>query len=75
MKKKLFVISVKVGKNIKALRAKRDLTQAQLSEKAKMSATMIGHIERGEKSPTVETVAAIANALGVELYKLFIFED
>ncbi|MBO6257027.1 helix-turn-helix transcriptional regulator, partial [bacterium] len=32
-------------------------------------------IERGEKSPSLQTVAKIANALEIEIHKLFIFED
>ncbi|HIS37190.1 TPA: helix-turn-helix transcriptional regulator [Candidatus Scatousia excrementigallinarum] len=75
MKDRTFEISKLVGKNIKAFRVKKDLTQSQLAERALMSANMIGHIERGEKSPTVETLAGIANALNIDLYKLFIFED
>lgn len=42
---------------------------------AEISPTMVGHIERGEKFPIVETLAAIAKALNIDLYKLFIFED
>lgn len=75
MRKKTFEVSKMVGKNIKALRVKKDLTQNQLAEMADMSPTMVGHIERGEKSPTVEILASIAKALNIDLYKLFIFED
>lgn len=42
---------------------------------AENSPTMVGHIERGEKFPIVETLATIAKALNIDLYKLFIFED
>lgn len=42
---------------------------------AEISPKMVGHIERGEKFPIVETLAAIAKALNIDLYKLFIFED
>ncbi len=75
MKERVLEVSKLVGKNIKAQRVKKDLTQTQLAERAEMSSTMIGHIERGEKSPTVETLASIAIALNIDLYKLFIFED
>lgn len=64
-----------LGKNIRAIRAKRGFTQEELASASNLSATMIGHIERGEKSPTVETVASISKALNIAIYKLFMFED
>lgn len=67
--------SAKVGMNIKLQRVKHKLTQEELAFRAEISTNMLSNIERGIQSPTIETVAAIANALGVELYKLFIFEE
>lgn len=63
-----------VGLNIKLARIKAGLKQEQLAEKADLSRETIGSIERGEKSPTVQTVGAIADALGIDMYKLFIFD-
>ncbi len=63
-----------VGLNIKLARVKAGLTQEALAEKADLSRETIGDTERGIKSPTVATVGAIADALGIDMYKLFIFD-
>ena len=75
MKSKLNKISIKVGINIKVLRIKRNLTQEELAEYANVSRAAISDIDRGKSSPSVDTVGLIAEALKVDLYKLFIFED
>lgn len=67
--------SAKVGMNIKIMRIKIDTTQEELAFHAKISRNMLSNIERGVQSPTVEILSQIAKALGVELYKLFIFDD
>lgn len=63
-----------LGMNVKVARIKASLKQEQLAEKADLTRDTIGSIERGEKSPTVATIGAIADALGIDLYKLFIFD-
>lgn len=63
-----------VGMNVKLARVKAGLKQEELAEKADLSRETISSIERGEKSPTVQTVGAIADALGIDMYKLFIFD-
>ncbi|MDR1419679.1 MAG: helix-turn-helix domain-containing protein, partial [Treponema sp.] len=49
----------------------RQLSQAVLAEKADISITFLSNIERGIKYPTSDTLSAIANGLGVEVYELF----
>ncbi len=73
MDKKL--TTVKVGMNVKLWRTKLKLTQDELANRAGVSRNMLSNIERGIQSPTVETLAAIAGVLHIDLYKLFIFED
>lgn len=63
-----------VGLNIKLARTKAGLNQEELAEKADLSRLTIGTIERAEKVPTIETIGAIADALGIDMYKLFIFD-
>lgn len=76
MKKKIFnKISPKVGMKIKLERTKKKMTQNYLADISGISQPTIGVIERGENSPSIDTVAAIANALEIELYKLFIFDE
>ena len=54
-----------VGKNIKKKRLERGYTQELLAEKAKLSEGHIIQIEGGFKSPSVFSLARIAEALDV----------
>ena len=62
-----------LGKNIKIFRARRGLSQAELSEKADISIPFLSNIERGIKYPQPDMLAKIANSLGVEVNELFTF--
>ena len=75
MNVKIDEVDKKVGMNIRLERTKRNISQSGLAEKALIARSTMGIIERGEQSPTVQTLAKVADALGIELYKLFIFED
>ena len=66
------IIKDTLGKNIKIFRARRGLSQADLSEKADISIPFLSNIERGIKYPQPDMLAKIANALGVEVNVLFI---
>ena len=68
-------LRTELGKRIKHLRNMKDMTQEMLAVKAKMNPAHIGQIERGEKSPTVDTLEKIANALEVDLAYIFSFEN
>lgn len=59
-----------VGRRVKALRLARKLTQEQLGERASLSYKFVGEIERGIGNPTIETLANIATALGVNIVDL-----
>ncbi|MBR1618265.1 helix-turn-helix transcriptional regulator [bacterium] len=59
-----------VGKKIKLERIKRDLSQEQLADLSNISKNFVGAIERGESSPTIETLAKIANAFEISLPEL-----
>ena len=61
-----------LGKNIKLLRARRGLSQADLSEKADISIPFLSNIERGIKYPQPDMLSKIANALGVEVSEMFL---
>lgn len=74
MKSKVNKTAIKVGMNIKLVRTKARITQEKLSQISGISRGAMGAIERGESSPTVDTVSLIAKALNIELYKLFIFD-
>jgi transcriptional regulator with XRE-family HTH domain len=52
---------------VKELREKRKLSRAALAKKAGLHQTYIGLLERGERSPNLDTAKAIADALAVPL--------
>lgn len=63
----------KVAKKLKALRLERDLTQAELAEKANMSANYYAKIERGLVRPSVDMYERIAKALKATSSDIFPF--
>ncbi len=42
---------------------------------ANLARSTMGLVERGEKSPSIQTIAKVANALDIDIYKLFIFDE
>ena len=54
-----------IGSRIKASRERAHLTQEQLAEIVDISPTHMSVIERGVKTPKLDTFVRIANALGV----------
>ncbi len=55
---------------VKQLREKRNLSRNALAKKAGLHQTYIGLLERGERSPNLDTAKAIANALGISLAQM-----
>lgn len=64
-----------LGKSIKKIRKEKQITQEQLAEFVGIDPKNISRIENGNNYPTAENLTAIANALGVEIYELFVFND
>ncbi len=54
------------GLNVKIVRLKQHLTQAQLAEKLNIHEKHICKIETGHQNVTLKTLSKIANALGVD---------
>ena len=53
------------GRRVKQQRKLARLTQEKLAEKAGISFAFVGHIERGTRKCSVDTLVKLANALGV----------
>ena len=53
------------GKAVRSLRLERGLTQEELAEKADLHVNSVSFIERGMNPPALDTICAIADALGV----------
>ena len=60
----VYVGAINVGKRIKSIRKRKNLTLQEVSENSGMSASAISAIERNVSSPTVNTLVAIGRALG-----------
>lgn len=58
--------------NIKRLRAEKNMSQGELAEKIHLSEKYLSAIETGKKWGSFETLNAIATALSVEPYELFL---
>lgn len=54
-----------IGRNIRYYRLEQDLRQEDLAEATGLSSNYIGMVERGEKTPSLETLVAILNVLHI----------
>ena len=61
-----------VAKRIRETRIAQHLTQEELADKADISLTHMGVIERANKVPNLDTFVAIANALNVSADSLLL---
>lgn len=66
--------AVLVGEKIRLLRQQRALSQESLALKSGLNTSYLGQVERGEKSPTIDTLDKIATGLDVDLEQLFTFD-
>ena len=54
-----------MGQRIKQARKEKRLTQIELAELAGVSASFLGHIERGSRIASIETLCSLCRALNV----------
>jgi transcriptional regulator with XRE-family HTH domain len=59
------------GKKVAEMRKNQNLSQEELADRCGVHRTYIGSIERGEKSPTLNTIEKIANGLNTDIFRLF----
>ncbi len=62
-----------LGKRIKYLREKANLTQEKLAEKCGISLDYLGKIEVNINKPGLKTLIKISNALNIHIKSLFDF--
>lgn len=60
-----------IGKHIKAARMRLGLTQAEAAERAGISATYYGKIERGIMTPNLDRLSGVSQALNLPLESMF----
>jgi transcriptional regulator with XRE-family HTH domain len=63
-------LSDKFAKVVKKYRESKGFSKSALAEKSGLHQTYIGLLERGERSPNLDTAKAIADALNISLAKL-----
>ena len=56
---------VDMGKRVHKQRQLIGLTQQELAERIGVSTSFVGHVERGTRKASLETLVALSNALGV----------
>ena len=56
----------KIGAKIREERKQAGLTQETLAEKADLSLSQVGYIERGEVKPSIDSLIRLARALDVD---------
>lgn len=68
-----------LGKRIRAQRRQNRMTQEQVAERSGISLSFLGHIERGTRKASLETLVSICNALkvspGVLLQDSLLYSD
>lgn len=67
MNKDMGNLSNKICKRVKFERMKRNLTQEQLAELADLGRNTVSNIERGESSPSIETLEKLSKAFGMDV--------
>ncbi|MBX3597962.1 MAG: helix-turn-helix transcriptional regulator [Rhizobiaceae bacterium] len=65
-------IRARIGWNIRRLRVQYGLSQDELAYSAEIERAYVGHLERGTKNPTVETLEKLAIVLGADVSELFL---
>lgn len=64
-----------VGKRIRYLRRSQGLTSEELAKKTSVSQSMISQIERGQVSPSLETLWKLSHSLKVPVFSFFESEE
>ena len=67
MERPMMVQYAAMGRRIRQRRRELRLTQERLAEMASVSSAFVGQLERGEKIPSVETLARLCTCLGVDM--------
>lgn len=60
-----------IGKNLRAARQRRGLTQAQVAEAVNTGESFYGRIERGGSCGSIEMLVAIADVLDISMDEVF----
>lgn len=70
-RKRMAAFSAALGRRIASIRVERGMTQEALATKLDSAKEVISRIERGSTVPSLNRLAEIADALGVDAWDLF----
>lgn len=70
---KAHLLYKKLGEKLRQIRNTHNLTQEELALESGLNRAYVGYIERGERRPSIETMAKISKVLKVYLFELFKF--
>jgi len=59
-----------VAQNLRSLRLQRNLSQESLGRKTRLSVSYVSMLERGQRTPPLDTLEVLAKALGVSPLEL-----
>jgi transcriptional regulator with XRE-family HTH domain len=62
---------IDLGRTIREVRTERQISQDELGLRTGIHRNYIGGIERGERNPSVTSIAQLAEALDITLAELF----
>jgi transcriptional regulator with XRE-family HTH domain len=59
-----------LGARIRKLRKSKDMSQAELAKRARLTRVYVTRLEAGQQDPSLSTINALARALGVPVTEL-----
>lgn len=64
------VVTQEIGNRIRYYRTLKEISQEKLSELSSLHPSYIGQLERGEKTPSIETLYKICQGMNISLVQL-----
>lgn len=66
----LRTICENVAKALKEERLRQGLSMTELAQRAGLSQQMVSYVERGMRTPTIDTLLRVSTVLGVPLWRI-----
>ncbi len=63
-------LRIAVAENLRTLRARKRLSQQAVARSSRISTSYVSMLEQGQRAPTLDTLEALAVALGVAPHRL-----
>ncbi len=68
-------IRVFLGRRIREIRRAQGVSQEELAHRSGLDRSYVGCVERGERNVSIDNIAALAQALNVQVFELLTFPD